>query len=519
MKTRYIHQFFLALFALAIYAPISAQDTGKAKVKIKKSENGTTEESYEEYDLTEGQDIEDILRQLDLLDEFGQLKDGQAFEISIKKLEGEDELQNYDISFYPEGHEFRAFLGVMLKENRSNGETEIEGALITEVYEGTAAEAAGLQAGDVIVGIDDEPINSVGELVEYIGMHEAGDQVTVKYEREGKSKKTKADLGERPVEDNVFYFNDIGNMPEIQGLDRLVFPEMAEPLFFEEGNMQMEDRTFLGVSPACGLEEGEGIKLGMITQGSSAEEMGLLEGDRITGFNGVAINNFDELTKSIESVDPGDEVKIDIIREGKKKKIKGEIGKRSYTRCNDMDVFHEYKGCDEGGNIMYNYEFNFDEEDMQGSMERLMDQLNEREAELQEQAVQRGQREIALAESNTLMEVRIDIETITEEDMDQVNSSASPRLSNENDLTLENISFYPNPNNGQINLNFQLNDREPVDILLYDQNGSIIYKESVLNFSGSYSNTIDISDQADGSYFLQIMQGERTYSKKVIKNN
>jgi hypothetical protein len=148
-----------------------------------------------------------------------------------------------------------------------------------------------------------------------------------------------------------------------------------------------------------------------------------------------------------------------------------------------------------------------------------MDQLNEREAELQEQAVQRGQREIALAESNTLMEVRIDIETITEDDMNQVNSSASPRLSNENDLSLENISFYPNPNNGQINLNFQLNEREPVDILLYDQNGSVIYKESVLNFSGSYSNTIDISDQADGSYFLQIMQGERTYSKKVIKNN
>lgn len=513
MKTRYINQFFLALFALAICTSASAQDTGKAKVKIKKSENGATEESYEEFDLTEGQDIEDILRQLDLLDEFGQLRDGQAFEISIKKLEGEDELQNYDISFYPEGHEFRAFLGVMLKENHNDNEEVIEGAVVSEVYEGTAAEASGLQAGDIIVGIEDEPINSVGELVEYIGMYQAGDQVTVKYKRDGKSKKTKAVLGERPVEDNVFYFHDLEDMPEIEGLDHFIFPEMADPLFYNEGEVQMEERTFLGVSPACSQGEGEGIQLGQITKGSSAEEMGLLSGDRITAFNGKAIGNFDELTESIESVQPGDEIKVDIIRDGKKKKVKGAIGSRSYTQCNNMDVFHEYKGCDEGGNILYNYEFNLDEEGMQESLERLVESLNEQEALLQERAMEMEERD------NMIMEVRIDIESITEDDMNQVNSSASPRLSNDNDLPLENISFYPNPNNGQINLNFQLNEREPVDIILYDQNGSVIYTESVLNFSGNYSNTIDISDQADGSYFLQIMQGERSYSKKVIKNS
>ncbi|MFT5183698.1 MAG: membrane-associated protease RseP (regulator of RpoE activity) [Flavobacteriales bacterium] len=519
MKTRYINQFFLTLFALAICTSASAQDTGKAKVKIKKSENGEIEESYEEFDLTEGQDIEDILRQLDLLDEFGQLRDGQAFEIIIKKLEGDDELQNYDISFYPEGHEFKAFLGVMLKENHNDNEEVIEGALVTEVYEGTAAESSGLQAGDIIVGIEDEPINSVAELVEYIGMHEAGDQVSVKYKRDGKSKKTKAVLGERPVEDNVFYFHDLEDMPEIEGLDHFIFPEMAGPLNFKEGNVQMEERTFLGVSPACGLNEGEGIRLGTITQGSSAEQMGLLSGDRITAFNGKEINNFDELTGSIESVQPGEEVKIDIIRDTKKKKIKGEIGKRSYTRCNDMEVFHEYKGCDEGGNIMYNYDFNLDEEAMQESLERLVESLNIQEAQMQERAMKMEERSIQMAENNTIIEVRIDIESITEDDMNQVNSSASPRLSNEDDLAIENISFYPNPNNGQINLKFQLNEREPVDIILYDQNGSIVYKESVLNFSGSYTNTIDISDQADGSYFLQIMQGERTYSKKVIKNS
>ncbi|MCB0762840.1 MAG: PDZ domain-containing protein, partial [Flavobacteriales bacterium] len=153
---------FSALLLVMYSIPGQAQDNGKAKVKIKRSQDGSTEEFYEEFDLEEGQDIEDILHQLDLLDEFGQLKDGQAFEISIRKLDGDQEIQNYDISFFPEGHEFKGFLGVKLK-SADEEESASVGALVSEVIGGTAAEESGLEAGDLIVQVDDEPIESLEE--------------------------------------------------------------------------------------------------------------------------------------------------------------------------------------------------------------------------------------------------------------------------------------------------------------------------------------------------------------------
>ncbi|MCB0762566.1 MAG: PDZ domain-containing protein, partial [Flavobacteriales bacterium] len=341
--------------------------------------------------------------------------------------------------------------------------------------------------------------------------HQAGDEVTVRYVRDGKKKKTKATLGERPLEDQVYRFNGFGDWEDYDGVNYLVFPEDIQEQW-EREPLEVEIKPFLGVSPACGSTPGEGIELGSITTGSSAEEMGLMVGDRITGFNGKAINSFDELTEAIYEVAPGDEVRIDIVREGKDKKIKGEIGQRAYTSYDDTDIFREFKGCDENGKMEYHYEFDFDEK----SLEEMVADLNRREAERQARLDEWAAQQVEAAEE---LHIFIEVDNISKEDLDQVNASAETPLKNDNDLPVEGISFYPNPNSGVINLNFSLNDRSAVDILIYNHLGSIIYKENVMNFNGSYQNLIDISKEADGTYFLQIMQGGKTYSKKLIKNS
>ena len=535
----------LAVFALAAFfsASLFGQNQGKAKIHIKKSENGTTEEYTEEFDLQDGQAIQDILQELNLLDEFGQLKDGQAFEINIRKLEGEDELQNYDIQFYPNSeftHEERPLLGVMLRgvdesTTATHGD-RVVGAVITEIIEGSAASATDLQAGDVIFELDNVAVNSVGQLVELISSKSVGDRVKVGYYHDGKKKKTTAELRAWDRGEN-FIFNP-QNLEWMSGEDykmnhsggNFAFPPMPEEpedgYIWFEGIDQEDNGAFLGVTPGCGDRSAEGVSIGCVVEGSSAETMGLQAGDRITSFNGITVNSFDELSDAIANTSPGDEVKIAVIRDDKPKKFKGEIGKREYAHCEDFKIFQDFKGADEQGNLFYDYEFNFEEGDLEQlslEIEDLMNSLNGENDELHFELDQLnnelfgGGTETPGVESE--MNIRIEVAEVTDSEAAELSSGSEGTFSNRQDLVLESISFFPNPSNGQINLKFSLATDGDVEIYIFDQAGNTVYSESRMNFTGSYANTIDISDHADGAYFLQIIQKDKAYSKKIIKNS
>ncbi|WP_445256144.1 trypsin-like peptidase domain-containing protein [Nocardioides aurantiacus] len=70
-----------------------------------------------------------------------------------------------------------------------------QGALVSEVEDGGAAEEAGLRDGDVITKVDDEVIDGSESLVATIRGHRPGDDVTITYVRDGRTATTQADLG------------------------------------------------------------------------------------------------------------------------------------------------------------------------------------------------------------------------------------------------------------------------------------------------------------------------------------
>jgi S1-C subfamily serine protease len=72
----------------------------------------------------------------------------------------------------------RGFLGVEV-DSRSDSASGIDGAVIAGVLDGTPAEGAGLQAGDVITGIDGERIDSGDGLSAGLHGFRPGDEVTV----------------------------------------------------------------------------------------------------------------------------------------------------------------------------------------------------------------------------------------------------------------------------------------------------------------------------------------------------
>ncbi|TIC79663.1 PDZ domain-containing protein [Nocardioides sp. GY 10113] len=71
----------------------------------------------------------------------------------------------------------------------------VDGALIRNVGDGSAAGAAGLRAGDVITRIDEHQVSGADSLIATIRAYRPGDRVTVTYERSGKERTTTLDLG------------------------------------------------------------------------------------------------------------------------------------------------------------------------------------------------------------------------------------------------------------------------------------------------------------------------------------
>jgi type II secretory pathway component PulC len=82
------------------------------------------------------------------------------------------------------------FLGVQLGAGEG-------GVAVSSVIGGTAAEKAGLQAGDVIVAVDGNNVESPESLTEAIRAHQPGDTIRLTVERDGERMKIKATLGKR----------------------------------------------------------------------------------------------------------------------------------------------------------------------------------------------------------------------------------------------------------------------------------------------------------------------------------
>ncbi len=71
------------------------------------------------------------------------------------------------------------------------------GVYVAEVQEGSTAEFAGIQVGDVIIGIEDQPVTTADELNEIKNQYKAGDEITLTITRNGEDIEIKLVLQEQ----------------------------------------------------------------------------------------------------------------------------------------------------------------------------------------------------------------------------------------------------------------------------------------------------------------------------------
>ena len=95
------------------------------------------------------------------------------------------------------------FLGVGLTELTPElrahfGAPDDRGVMVSKVMEDSAAAAAGVQVGDIILAVEGEPSTDGGALAGSVSGYEAGESVSVELWREGAAMTVSAVLGERP---------------------------------------------------------------------------------------------------------------------------------------------------------------------------------------------------------------------------------------------------------------------------------------------------------------------------------
>ena len=177
----------------------------------------------------------------------------------------------------------QAFLGVMTEQNS-------QGAKITDVTEGSAAEKAGLKEGDIITKIGDDKIAGPDDLYKVVGKRKPEEKVAITYLRDGKQATANASLGKS---DQMRVYS--WNTPHGDVLRRNYAP----------GNFSFswnDDKPRLGVS-AQDTEDGKGVKvLDIDDDDSPAAKAGLKEDDIITQVNGKAIASTDDLIESMKDI-------------------------------------------------------------------------------------------------------------------------------------------------------------------------------------------------------------------------
>ena len=193
-----------------------------------------------------------------------------------------------------------AFLGVTTDETDG-------GAKISEVTKESAAEKAGLKAGDVITKINDKKIDGPDLLSEVVRTFKPKEEVTVYYKRDGKESSAKTTLGESK-DANVMAYSYSGprgipraftvpGIPRVPGMNVMPKIEMWDNKD-GENNFEVFGNSFprhqkLGLK-IQDTEDGTGVKVLDVDKDSPAEKAGLKKDDIVTEVGGNKINNTDE---------------------------------------------------------------------------------------------------------------------------------------------------------------------------------------------------------------------------------
>lgn len=182
----------------------------------------------------------------------------------------------------------RGWIGVTIQSldevgAKALGLPHSKGALIGEVIPGQPADAAGMQAGDVILAVNGEEVADSGDLSRKIAAVKPGEKVMVSIWREGARKNVTVKIAERQNES-----------PKGKAAENSLKTPVVSMIGIATRKVTSEDVKRLR------LESESGLLVIRVESDSKGEEADIRVGDVILAVNGKAVNSEKELTNILE---------------------------------------------------------------------------------------------------------------------------------------------------------------------------------------------------------------------------
>lgn len=230
------------------------------------------------------------------------------------------------------------YLGVqteeVTKENFSKfGLRDVRGVAVAEVVEGSPAQAAGLQKGDVIVRVNSDDISSARKLTRLIGEISPDHTAKITVSRGGSERDIDVTLGKRPTPkfgDGAFNAPDVFerfefpkglNMPDLEKLPRME-AKPGEPFVWSFTNRR---QIGVGLTPLTkqlsdhfGVENGALVNT--VREDSPAAKAGLKAGDIVVEIDGKAVSGEMDVIRAIGEKKEGN-VALTYVRDGNRKTV------------------------------------------------------------------------------------------------------------------------------------------------------------------------------------------------------
>lgn len=83
-------------------------------------------------------------------------------------------------------------------------------------------------------------------------------------------------------------------------------------------------------------------------------------------------------------------------------------------------------------------------------------------------------------------------------------------------LKEDNCSIYPNPSNGTFRINFTEEKSQEVIISITNRLNQVVFSKTYNNHIGTFSNSIELKNIADGIYNVTVKIGDRITTKKIL---
>ena len=185
------------------------------------------------------------------------------------------------------GKVVRGWLGVIIQDITPDlaeqfQVKEARGALVSQVFENSPAEKAGLQAGDIIIELNGKPVENVDDLRNRIAMVAPDSKVEIKTIRDSKSMTVSIEIGEQP--------EDMAQVSQ-----KSQEPESEKTFGITVANITDEIRQRLNIP-----EDEKGVIIVDVDQGSMAAMAGLQKGSIITEVNRKKISSMEDYKDAVK---------------------------------------------------------------------------------------------------------------------------------------------------------------------------------------------------------------------------